>query len=256
MSDSLTSPPARVLFRLGPCGVTSRRLVTAALVLLGLAALLIFQRHLDLAELHARAQALPAPAVIAAIALLPLVGFPVSVLHLIAGVRFDFLGGIVVVSLTGVIHHFLGWVIVRLLSECCFARLAPWRAKLGGTGHRDATLLCCLLPGVPYSLPLYLLPVLGVPLSLLLGLAPLIHTARALVTILLGQLSDDLTLPRLLALGAYYLVLFVLAGWFLRHLSPNFRQKNHAEKTLVRTLRRCWWGHCAAPLDMVISKGA
>jgi hypothetical protein len=80
--------------------------------------------------------------------------------------------------------------------------------------------------GVPHSLPLYLLPVLGVPLSLLLGLAPLIHTARALVTILLGQLSDDLTLPRLLALGAYYLVLFVLAGWFLRHLAPNFRQKN------------------------------
>ena len=220
MHEPAPAPPVRVLFRIGAVAITARILATAIFVILGFIGLVLLQRHLDLAQIHTRAQALPGLAVVAAIAVLPLIGFPVSVLHLVAGVRFGFLGGIGVVAFTGIIQHVLGWVLVRYLPARLLARLAPWRAKLAGSGHLNATLICCLIPGMPYTLPLYLLPALGVPFPLLFGLAPLIHTARALVTILLGEMSDDLTPMRLFALLVYYLVLIVLSGWFLRHLLP------------------------------------
>lgn len=229
MPEVASPPPVRVLFRIGTTAITVRILATAVFVVLGFIGLVFLQRHLDLAQIHTRAQALPGLAVIAAISVLPLLGFPVSVLHLVAGVRFGFLGGIGVVAVTGIVQHVLGWVLVRFLPARLLARLAPWRDKLAGNGHLDATLICCLIPGMPYTLPLYLLPALGVPFPLLFGLAPLIHTARALVTILLGEMSDDLTPMRLFALTVYYLVLFVLSGWLLRHLAPISGLRKPAE---------------------------
>ncbi len=212
------SAPPRVLFRLGPLEVTPRRLVATLVALAGLVALALLWGRLDIDDLHTRAKALPAAVVIAAISLLPLIGFPVSWLHLIAGVRFDFLGGIAVVAVTSVLHHVLGWILVRVLPARLFERLAPWREKLAGAGHRDATVLCCLLPGMPYTVQLYLLPVLGTPLPLMFGLSAALHTARAVVTILFGDMSDDLSPPRIAALVAYYAILFTISTLALRRL--------------------------------------
>jgi uncharacterized membrane protein YdjX (TVP38/TMEM64 family) len=209
---------SRVLFRIGSVAVTARRLTGVLLVLAVVAGLGMAWGRVDVATLHARARALPAAAVVAAIALLPLSGFPVSVLHLVAGVRFDFLGGILVVAVTSVLHHVLGWALVRLLPERCFKSLGPWRRQLAGAGHRDATLLCCLLPGMPYTVQLYLLPVIGTPFPLMFGLSAVLHTARAVVTILLGDVSDALTPGRLATLAVYYLVLLALSTLAVRRL--------------------------------------
>ena len=215
--------PSRVWFRLGPVAVTSRLLGRAAALIAVLIVLSLVWGRLDLEELHARAKALPAAAVIAAISVLPLVGFPVSWLHLIAGVRFDFWGGIAVVAVTSVLHHVLGWALVHVLPKSLLRRLDPWREKLRGAGHRDATLLCCLLPGMPYTVQLYLLPLIGTPAHLLFGLSSALHTARAVVTILLGDMSDRLTAGRVAALAGYYALLFTVSGFSLRHLRRALR---------------------------------
>lgn len=216
--------PARLWFRLGPVAVTSRLLGRAAILVVVLIALSLVWGRLDPEDLHARAKALPAAAVIAAISALPLVGFPVSWLHLIAGVRFDFWGGMAVVAATSVLHHLLGWALVRVLPGCLLRRLAPWREKLRGAGHRDATLLCCLLPGMPYTVQLYLLPLIGTPPHLLFGMSSALHTARAVVTILLGDMSDRLTAGRVGALAGYYAPLFTVSVFSLRNLRRTLRR--------------------------------
>jgi uncharacterized membrane protein YdjX (TVP38/TMEM64 family) len=240
-----------VLFRLGPLAVTPRLLVRALLVAAAVGALSFFWSRLDLADLHARAKALPGPAVVAAITFLPLIGFPVSWLHLIAGVRFDFLGGMLVVAVTSVLHHVLGWALVRVLPSRFFSRLEPWREKLRGAGHRDATLLCCLLPGMPYTVQLYLMPVIGVPFHLMFGLSAALHTARAIVTILFGDLSDDLTPPRVAALVAYYIVLFTVSALALRGLRRSLAMKNTDAKkpdpALVTDRARYLWQLAGSP---------
>lgn len=226
--DANKSPPARVLFQLGSLAVTPRLLVRAALAAAAALAISLLWGRLDLADLHARAKALSGIGVVAAITFLPLIGFPVSWLHLIAGVRFDFIGGMVVVAVTSVLHHVLGWGLVRVLPRRLFARLDPWREKLRGAGHRDATLLCCLLPGMPYTVQLYLMPVLGMPFRLMFGLSAALHTARAVVTILFGDLSENLTPARIAGLVAYYLLLFSVSAWTLHHLRRSIAAKKNA----------------------------
>lgn len=219
MPDAEPIPASgRVLFRIGPMKVTRRLLLRAALVAAAVIALSIFWGRLDVAELHARARGLSGVAVIAAITLLPLIGFPVSWLHLIAGVRFGFVSGMIVVAVTSVLHHVLGWALTRLLPARFFTRLEPWRERLRGAGHRDATLLCCLLPGMPYTVQLYLMPVIGVPFALMFGLSSLLHTGRAVVTILLGDLSDELTPTKVTVLALYYCALFAGSALALRGL--------------------------------------
>lgn len=236
MPKTLTRPPrtkparshrsARVLFHVGPLAVTASTLVKLGiLVALGVA-LAVFWGRFDVDKLHALAREQPAVAVIAAVAITPLVGFPISLLHLIAGVRFDLVGGLTVVLFTGLIHHALGWFLVRVLPRRTFKSLTPWRAKLAGAGHRDASLLCCLLPGMPYTVQLYLLPVMGVPLKLLLGLCVPLHTARAVVTILLGDSLSGLTTGRAVSLAVYYVVLFGVSTWALLHLRRTLSEKN------------------------------
>lgn len=213
MPDLVRIPrPGRVLFRAGPIDVTPRLLLRALCVAAVVIALAVGWGQIDPAELHARAQKLSGVAVIAAITLLPMIGFPVSVLHLVAGVRFGFAVGMLVVAVTSVLHHVLGWGLTRLLPARFFKRLDPWRERLRGAGHRDATLLCCLLPGMPYTVQLYLMPVIGVPFPLMFGLSATLHTTRAVVTILLGDLSDELTPGKVAVLAIYYCALFVASA--------------------------------------------
>jgi uncharacterized membrane protein YdjX (TVP38/TMEM64 family) len=226
--NSKPDTPAPVFFRVGSLDVTPRLLVRVLIVVAVIGTISFFWSRLDLADLHARAKAISGAGVIAAITLLPLAGFPVSWLHLIAGVRFDFVGGMIVVAVTSVLHHVLGLALVRVLPARFFARLKPWREKLRGAGHRDATLLCCLLPGMPYTVQLYLMPVMGVPFHLMFGLSAVLHTARAVVTILFGDISDDLTPPRIAALVIYYILLFAISGLALRGLRRALARRKTA----------------------------
>jgi uncharacterized membrane protein YdjX (TVP38/TMEM64 family) len=186
--------------------------------LLAAVALIAGWRHLDLEGFHAWAKSLPALAVATLVGVLPLAGFPVSALHLAAGVRFEFWPALLVVGLTTLFQHVAAWALTRALPARLFARLQPWREKMAGAGHGEAAVLCCLLPGMPYTAQLYLLPVMGVSLRIICLVGASLHTARATATILLGNISDELTPPRVAALAAYYLVIFTICGFAVRRM--------------------------------------
>ncbi|MFN0130526.1 MAG: hypothetical protein ACKV19_28020 [Verrucomicrobiales bacterium] len=216
-------PPkgSRTLFSIWTLPVTLRHLAIGLLVFALLASAGLWSSKVDLGWLHAHARRLPAAGVIAAIAVLPLTGFPITWLHLAAGVRFSLPLGIAVVAVTSVIQHLLAWGLVRILPAAWFHRFAPWRHQLARTGHREATLLCCLMPGVPFVGQLYLLPLLGTPWPLMLGLSSLIHTLRAVVTLRLGDIGDHPTPGQLALVAAYYFILFGLSAWSVRRIQRS-----------------------------------
>ncbi len=181
-------------------------------------AVLALRGGFDLERFHAWMRALPAPAVAGLVVVLPLAGFPVSALHLAAGLRFAFLPALLVVAAATLAQNAGAWALVRALPRGWFGRLAPWREKLAGAGHREAAVLGALVPGMPYSVQLYLLPVMGAPLRVLGTVSVPLHTARASVTILFGTLSDDFTPARVAALAAYYAAVFTLCGFAVRRL--------------------------------------
>ena len=199
-------------------GLTRRQIAKGLLAALVLLALAVGGRSVDFDAFHAWTKRLPAAAVAALVGVLPLVGFPVSALHLAAGLRFEFWVALPLVAAATLAHHTASWALARALPERFFTRLDPWRRKLEGAGHRQAAVLCCLLPGMPYTVQLYLLPVIGAPLRVLCFVSVPLHTTRASVTILLGTLSDELTPGRVAALVAYYIVVFVICGIILGRL--------------------------------------
>lgn len=208
--------------------LTPRRIVSGVVALAAVIALAIWGHTIDLEGFHTWTKELPASGVIALIALLPVMGFPVSVLHLAAGLRFDFWGAMLIVGGTTLVHHVLSWALVRALPARCFTRLEPWRKRLVGAGHREAAVVCSLIPGMPYGVQLYLLPVMGVPVRVLCFISVPLHTLRATVTILLGNLSDDLTVGRVAGLIAYYLVLVGACGLALRGLRRLLKENRDA----------------------------
>lgn len=206
----------RPLFTIAGHPVTRRTLLVSIAVVAALGGLGALWGRIDLETWHARAESLPALGVLGPLCLLPLVGFPVSWLHLIAGARFGIVGGLAAVAVTTCIHHALAWLLVKILPRRFFRRMRPWREKVRHLGYRDAVTLTCLLPGMPYTGQLYLLPLIGAPIPLLLGLTTVLHTARAAVTVLLGEFSDELTPTRIALLVTYYVLLLTVSWWLIR----------------------------------------
>lgn len=215
-------------------GLTRRQIIIGAAAVVAVLALVFGGSGLDLDRFHAWTKGLPAAAVAALVCVLPLVGFPISALHLAAGLRFDFWVALPIVAGATLVQHAAAWALARALPERFFTRLQPWKKKLAGTGHKQAAVLCCLLPGMPYTVQLYLLPLMGAPLRVLCLISVPLHTARATVTILLGNVSDHLTPGRVAALAAYYAVVFTICGFVLRHLRRSLTAAESGDADVSR----------------------
>ncbi len=216
-SDADRAKPA-VLFRIFSLEVTWTRLGLASAVLAVLGGLIAFGHLIDIKQVHAKARELPGWIGVALLTFLPLVGFPVSLLHVAAGVRFGIGGGMVAVAASTLVQHVLAWGLVRIAPQTFAKRLKPWRDRLPEGEHVSVTVLCCLLPGLPYSAQLYLLPMIGVPLSVIIWCGVTLHTARAAVSIIGGDLSDELTPMNIAWLTLYYLAGFTACFYLLRRI--------------------------------------
>jgi uncharacterized membrane protein YdjX (TVP38/TMEM64 family) len=193
-----------------------RQIATIAVAVGVVAAL--FHRVIDIDAVHAEADRLPAGVVFALLLILPLFGFPVSLLHVAAGIRFGVALGLAVVALSILLQLLASYAIVRRWRK--YFERARWVAKLRRRlphgAHASVSVFTVLLPGAPYSAINYVLPLLGVPLRTFLLCAFPIHTLRSTVTVTFGDQSDQLTAGRLAVLLVYAL-LIVGAMWWAYH---------------------------------------
>jgi uncharacterized membrane protein YdjX (TVP38/TMEM64 family) len=204
---------------------TRRQILTAAGIVLACAAITVAYHFVDVDALHRKAEELNGPAVFAGITLLPLVGFPVSVLHAVAGVRFGLKLGIPLVACSIFLQLLLSFALVKLLPNF-FQRHLEWlRKKLPHTTHGPLTLFTMLLPGVPYFAQLYVLPLVGVPLRIFLLYSLPINVARSLAGVLFGDMSDHLTPLRLAGFAGYVIAITVACAWSFRRLQARLKDR-------------------------------
>lgn len=219
--DSAPNAPARVLWRIGSFAITPRLLRWILLGVLGLGVLAWLGRSIEIETIHEQAERLPGWAGFLLLVSLPLVGFPVTILHVAAGVRFGLWEGIALVAAAKLIQQTLAWGLVKLTPSTFEPRLRKWRTRFPEDSHRSVTVLCCLLPGMPYTVQLYLLPLIGVPLRVIIGIGVTLHTLRAIISIAGGDLSDNITPGKIAGLAVYYVVIALLcwqALYRVRHL--------------------------------------
>jgi uncharacterized membrane protein YdjX (TVP38/TMEM64 family) len=136
------------------------------------------------------------------LAVLPILGFPLSVLQIVAGVKFGFWAGMSVTA-AAMSVHLLGvhWVGSSFLKDRVANLLSRTRFRLPQVRNNEQSLLGFLVPLLPgsYTAKNYLMVLGGVSLKTLLCVCLPVYAVRASSGIFLGGVSGNLT-PWLIAL--------------------------------------------------------
>ena len=179
----------------------------------------------DIETVHDYASDLNAAVVFILLTLLPLVGFPITVLHVVVGMRFGVPLGLTLVAISILLQLLASYALVHLFRAKFAKRLASVRERIPKGAHGSMCLFTMLLPGVPYFAKNYVLPLLGVPLRTFLLICAPIHIARSSVAIIFGDKSDDLTPARIAGLVAYFLLTLFVSWWMFRRLRSQMDEK-------------------------------
>lgn len=199
------------------------KLVLLALLVAGGVAWWFTRGRDDLQFLHGWALELPALGVFFALVFLPLVGFPVSILHAVTGARFGLGLGLALVGVSIAIQLVLSYAIVRLAPHYFARRFAWLRERLPPATHRSLTIFTMLLPGAPYVAQNYVLPVVNVPFVTYFWYGLILHFVRSIVGVIFGEWSGDMTPGRTAAFVVYSVLITVACALALRQLRARLR---------------------------------
>jgi uncharacterized membrane protein YdjX (TVP38/TMEM64 family) len=209
-----------------PAVLRSPRLwLAVAVIVVGLA---LLHQQIDIETVRAKAAQLPGWLCFLLLAVLPLLGFPANILHIGAGLRFGVPLGLALVWLSIAIHLLASYGLVRWQRAFFSRRFKKIRQKIPKGGHAPVTVFTMLIPGAPYFAQNYILPLLGVPLRLYLGICLPMHAARSAVAVILGGESHNLTPWRVIAILAYVAAILTASWWALRRLKTSLGDQSPA----------------------------
>lgn len=172
-------------------------------------------------------------AVLPLMAVLPIGGFPIALVYLIAGARFGpAWGGVVVAGVTLV--HLLGtWLIARSVLR---RPLQRWIERRNGhipvvppDEQAAVCLVAVLAPGLPYFVRNYALALAGIRLRCYLGVCLPLYVARSYVTILLGDVSSDPRPWKIVTLVIVDVLKVAICAGVIWHLRRHHRKFHGAE---------------------------
>jgi len=215
------SPSPKRKFRLT---VRDRSRLIVLLLAIALAAVLIGRfTDFDFREIPRAMAGLNSALVLLLCATLPILGFPISVVYLVLGVRFGpYVGFCIVGAITGL--HLLG---THAIANSFLRK--PLERWLASRKHRvpevpkgegaAIVVVAILVPVLPYFIRNYVLALSGIPLRTYLLVGVPMYTLRSAVTLFLGDLSGDPTRRGLFILGAIYVVKLSICAvivWWIR----------------------------------------
>lgn len=192
------------------------------LLLVGSIAYLLYRHEgeLDREALIAYGMSLPPSLIIAAFFILPLVGFPVSVLLVLLGLRFGIGWGMFIVTIGMLFHHLVVYGIARSwLREKMTRRIADFGYQIPPIreSHRLwFTTIFASVHGPPYAAKLYLLALTDLPFRYYCGIGLPIYVGFSLIPVGAGTAVMDLNAATLSAIVLGGVVLLILARWLQR----------------------------------------
>ena len=173
-----------------------------------------------------------------ALTVLPIFGFPISVLHIAAGARFGLGLGSVAVALSTLAHLLATYLLAQLLE-------GPLRRVLGVFGWHLPKVPAAsawpfgfwiaLLPGVSYALKNAVPPLASVSLRVYIGTALPTHIATSLIGLGIGRATMEFSWPLAAGVAAYAAILAVLTRKLARHFRTPPLAGDAAAITLAQT---------------------
>jgi len=209
--------------------ITPKQWALAGVAVLALIGLALLYRQIDVQALHDQAAKMNAFWVFIATTLLPMVGFPVSVLHVVVGVRFGTGLGLALTSVSILIQLVMSYWLVKMAPGFFGRWVEPLRKRLPKTTHTAVTQFTMLLPGAPYFAQNYVLPLIGVPLGTYMVWGFLLHLVRSIVGVIFGHESATLTPWKIAGFAVYAVTISLLCAWALRRLQRQMKDQQPAE---------------------------
>ncbi len=206
---------------IGGVELTPHRIWLALGILIVAAGLIWFRHLIDLPALHDRANEFPAWCVLLCLLVLPLVGFPVSVLHAVVGAKFGLPLGLTLVGISIAVQLLVSYAVVRAAPHFFAKRFAWLHRRLPPTTHRSLTLFTMLLPGAPFFAQNYVLAIARVPFAIYFGYSFPIHVVRSIIGVIFGEWSDHPTPWRIATFVIYAVGVTVFCGWAFRRLQAQ-----------------------------------
>lgn len=173
---------------------------------------------IDVEAIQTRAQDMHPGVALALLIVLPVVGFPASVLHVAAGIRFGAAWGLVLVALSIGLQLLVSYAVVHRWRDAFARRFAGIRRRIPPGAHASVCVFAVLLPGAPFAAVNYVLPLIGVRLRTYLLCCWPLHVLRSTVTVLLGGEAGRFSPARLGVLAAYAAGLALGSWWVYRRL--------------------------------------
>ena len=154
---------------------------------------------------------------------LPLAGFPVSIVYLSLGARFGPVEGIGIVAAITTLHllatHAIARSFLRKRLERFIERRGHEIPPVPSGENATVALIVMLAPAVPYFLRNYVLGLSGIPLRIYFPIALPVHLLRSYIALFLGDFGGSPSHRGLWLLGLIYAVkfsIFALIAWRLR----------------------------------------
>lgn len=195
----------------------------------GLMLLAVAQGRINVDAVQQQADRLNGWGAFAVLTILPLLGFPVSVLHVAAGMRFGAVLGMALVALSILLQLLASYAIVRRWRHRFGDRFRGLRRRIPAGAHASIAVFAVLIPGAPYAAINYVLPLIGIRLRTMLLCCWPMHVLRSTVTVLLGDQAGELTPERLVVLATYALLLAGGSWWLYRRLRQRLEGPREAE---------------------------
>jgi uncharacterized membrane protein YdjX (TVP38/TMEM64 family) len=163
-------------------------------------------------------------------ALLPLIGVPMSILGIMAGAKFGPLNGLAVSAAAVAINLIMSWWMMRswlrkpvekLLQKTDYKIPALQKGEYAGI-----CLLTALVPGPSYTLKNYFLALSNLPFRVLFWIGLPAHLFAMSPGIFFGNFSGAMTAPKAVFLIVYTLLLIGVSHYLIRRIRARKRNGN------------------------------
>jgi uncharacterized membrane protein YdjX (TVP38/TMEM64 family) len=169
-------------------------------------------------------------AVLPLMAVLPIAGFPISIVYLFAGARFGPLWGGVVVAFITAAHLGGTYLITRSFLRAPLQRFMERRnlhlPDIPEDEQAAIALIAALVPGLPYVVRNYLLALADLKFRYYFWVCLPIYVARSYVTILLGDMSSEPSRNKIILLVVIDVLKAAICAFVIWRLREHHR-KHH-----------------------------
>jgi uncharacterized membrane protein YdjX (TVP38/TMEM64 family) len=157
--------------------------------------------------------------------ILPLAGFPLSILLVLAGIRFGFTGGMAVSSVAVFFHNFTAYHLSHGLFRDQmrnFLERAGYAISPISPGHRiKLTALFAAIHGPPYFAKLYLLALTDIPFRIYFWVGAPVYVAFCAIPVGAGSAVTQFDATWIYAIIAALAILSLAGYWLRRRIAQH-----------------------------------